>query len=206
MNTWSVHGSVSPVASNSAFTSVAASSTTAYPAAARTRRIDVLPDPGAPVRMKRFIVLLMNPARPAGNRQRGQTDATRAAPGPWPVFGRLHGMDGAELYGSNAADMWASLAPWSRVSPGPAAGLVVVDIAAQRATRLILRQPLAADTGQVGALVRRAAERGRVVVEDSFGGLALPAGGGITVHRFPIMIRPAAAIEPLPSLAPRGAG
>jgi GNAT superfamily N-acetyltransferase len=156
--------------------------------------------------MKRFIVLLTNPAPPpeitsaVGQVPHGQ----RLAPGA--CFGRLHRMGGAELYGGNTAEMWASLAPWSRVSSGPAAGLVVVDIPAQRATRVILRQPLAADSGQVGSLMRRAAERGRVVVEDSFGGLALPVGGGITVDRYPLMIRPPAAIEPLPSLDPRGAG
>src|SRR5215469_12164882 len=121
-----------------------------------------------------------------------------AAPGPWPVFGRLHGMGGAELYAGNTAEMWASLAPWSRVTSGAAPGVVVVDIPAQRATRLILRQPLASGAAQVGALMRRAAERGRVVVEDSFGGLALPAGDGLTVDRYPLMIRPPAAVEPLP--------
>jgi GNAT superfamily N-acetyltransferase len=54
--------------------------------------------------------------------------------------------------------------------------------------------------------MRRAAERGRVVVEDSFGELELPAGDGITVDRYPLMIRPPAADEPLPGLDPGGAG
>ena len=84
-------------------------------------------------------------------------------------------MGGAELYAGNTAEMWASLAPWTRVTSGPVPGLLVVDVPAQRATRVILRQPLAGGAGQVGALMRRAAERGRVVVEDSFDGLALPA-------------------------------
>ena len=107
-------------------------------------------------------------------------------------------MGGAELYAGNTAKMWASLAPWTRVTSGPVPGLLVVDVPAQRATRVILRQPLAGGAGQVGALMRRAAERGRVVVEDSFDGLALPAGDGITLDRFPLMIRPPAAVEPLP--------
>jgi hypothetical protein len=52
--------------------------------------------------------------------------------------------------------------------------MVVVDIPAQRATRVILRQPPATGAGRIGALLRRAAERGRVMVEDSsFGGLAV---------------------------------
>jgi hypothetical protein len=105
------------------------------------------------------------------------------------LFGRLHGMGGAELYAGNTAEMWASLAPWSRVTSGAAPGVVVVDIPAQRATRVILRQPLATGAAQIGALMRRAAKRGRVVVEDSFGSLALPAGEGMTVHRYPLMIR-----------------
>jgi GNAT superfamily N-acetyltransferase len=115
-------------------------------------------------------------------------------------------MGGAELYAGNTAAMWASLAPWSRVTSGAAPGLVVVDIPAQWATRVILRQPLAPGAGQIGTLMRRAAERGRVVVEDSFDGLALPAGNGITVGRFPLMIRPPAATEPLPGRDPGGAG
>ena len=122
------------------------------------------------------------------------------------MFGRLHGMGGAELYAGNTAEMWASLAPWSRVTAGAAPGLVVVDIPAQRATRVILRQPLATGTGQIGALMRRAAERGRVVVEDSFGGLALPTGNGVTVDRYPLMIRPPVAAEPLPGPESDGAG
>jgi hypothetical protein len=56
-----------------------------------------------------------------------------------------------------------------------------------------------------GALCDRAAERGRVVVEDSFGGLALPAGDGMTVDRYPLMIRPP-AVEPLPGPDPGGCG
>ena len=34
------------------------------------------------------------------------------------LFGRLHAMGGAELYADNTAEMWASLAPWSRVASG----------------------------------------------------------------------------------------
>jgi GNAT superfamily N-acetyltransferase len=112
-------------------------------------------------------------------------------------------MDGAELYAGNAAEMWAGLAPWSRVTSGADPGVVVVDIPAQRATRVILRQPLAAGAGRIGALMRRAAERGRVVVEDSFGSLALPAGDGLTVDRYPLMIRPP-AVGPLPGPDPGG--
>jgi ribosomal protein S18 acetylase RimI-like enzyme len=115
-------------------------------------------------------------------------------------------MGGAELYAGNTAEMWASLAPWSCVTSGAAPGLVVVDIPAQRATRVILRQPLTAGTGQISALMGRPAERGRVVVEDSFDSLALPAGDGVTVDRYPLMIRPPAAIEPLPGRDPGGAG
>ena len=67
-------------------------------------------------------------------------------------------MGGAELYAGNTAAMWASLAPWSRVTSGAAPGLLAVDIPAQRAARIILRQPLAAGAGQIGALMRRAAD------------------------------------------------
>ena len=66
-------------------------------------------------------------------------------------------MGGAELYADNTAEMWASLAPWSRVTSGAAPGVVVVDIPAQRATRVMLRQPLATRGAQIGALMRRAA-------------------------------------------------
>jgi len=57
-------------------------------------------------------------------------------------------MGGAELYAANAAEMWASLAPVRgdlRRSPG----MVVVEIPAQRATRVILWQPLATGAGQI---------------------------------------------------------
>jgi GNAT superfamily N-acetyltransferase len=37
------------------------------------------------------------------------------------------------------------------------------------------------------------------VVEDSFGGLALRAGDGITVDRMPVMVRPADGTGPLPA-------
>ena len=73
------------------------------------------------------------------------------------LLGRLHGMGGAELYAGNTAAMWASLAPWSRVTSGAAPGLLAVDIPAQRATRVMLRQPLATRGAQIGALMRRAA-------------------------------------------------
>ena len=93
-------------------------------------------------------------------------------------------MGGAELYAGNTAEMWASLVPWTGVTAGVAPGLLVVDIPAQRATRVMLRQPCAADRGQISALMRQAGEHGRVVVEDSFGDLALPAEDGITVDRY----------------------
>jgi len=85
--------------------------------------------------------------------------------------------------------------------------LLVVDIPAQRATRVMLRQPRAADRGQISALMRQAGEHGRVVVEDSFGDLSLPAEDGITVDRYPLMIRAPAAIEPPPGgTQPAGTG
>jgi GNAT superfamily N-acetyltransferase len=104
-------------------------------------------------------------------------------------------MGGAQLYASNTAHLWASLEPWSRVASGTTAELLVVDIPAQRASRIILRRPRAADPGQIAALMRQAGERGRVVVEDSFGDLALPAGDGIVVDRYPLMIRPPGPAE-----------
>jgi hypothetical protein len=68
-------------------------------------------------------------------------------------------MGGAELYADNTAHAWASLAPWSRVASGAAAEVVVVDIPAQRATRVMLRQLLAIGAAQIGALMRRAGNR-----------------------------------------------
>jgi hypothetical protein len=62
---------------------------------------------------------------------------------------------GAELYAGNTAGMWASLAPWSQVASGTAQGLLIVDIPVQRATRVIVRQPLAADPGPIGACCGR---------------------------------------------------
>ena len=80
-------------------------------------------------------------------------------------------MGGAELYADNTAEMWASLTPWSRVASGAAPEVVVVEIPAQRATRVILRQPLAIEAAQIGALMRRAAERGRAVGEPLYSSL-----------------------------------
>jgi len=87
-------------------------------------------------------------------------------------------MGGAELYSGNTAEMWASLAPWSRVTSGAAPGVLIVDIPAQRSTRVILRQPVASGAGQIGALMRRAARRGRVVVEGSCARRSLPTLSG----------------------------
>jgi GNAT superfamily N-acetyltransferase len=98
------------------------------------------------------------------------------------------------MYARNAAAMWASRAPWSRVVPGLLPGASVVEVPAQSATRVILRRPFAADPGQVSALMASAGQRGRVVVEDSFGALVLPGGDGITVDRMPVMVRAAGGI------------
>jgi GNAT superfamily N-acetyltransferase len=106
-------------------------------------------------------------------------------------------MGGAEMYARNAAAMWESRAPWSRVVPGQLPGASVVEVPAQSATRVILRRPSAADPGPIGALMAQAGERGRVVVEDSFGALVLPAAGDITVDRMPVMVRPADGTGPL---------
>jgi GNAT superfamily N-acetyltransferase len=103
------------------------------------------------------------------------------------------------MYARNAAAMWESRAPWSRVVPGVLPGASVVEIPAQPATRVILRRPLAADPGPIGALMAQAGERGRVVVEDSFGALARPAGDGITVDRMPVMVRSAGGVGALPA-------
>lgn len=105
-------------------------------------------------------------------------------------------MDGAELYAANAVAMWASLVPWSRVLPGTPPGVAVVDIPAQRAGRILLRHSGAAGPGQIGALARAAAGRGRVVIEDSFGDPVLPLDGPVTVERMPLMLRPAGGIAP----------
>jgi len=53
-----------------------------------------------------------SPARSSTRR----TAALASVPG----FGGLHGMGGAELYAGNTAEMWASLVPWTRVTPGVA--------------------------------------------------------------------------------------
>lgn len=110
-------------------------------------------------------------------------------------FGRLRAVDGAELYAANAAAMWASLAPWSRPVPGTPAGVAVIDLPAQRAGRILPRWPGAAGPGQMGALVAAARQRGRLVVEDSFGDLVLPAAADVTVDRMPLMLRAAGAVE-----------
>lgn len=99
-------------------------------------------------------------------------------------------MGGAELYAGNAAAMWASLAPWSRPVPGTPPGVAVIDLPAQRAGRILLRWPGAAGAGELGALIAAARQRGRVVVEDSFGDLVLPTAGDVTVQRMPLMLRP----------------
>jgi GNAT superfamily N-acetyltransferase len=103
---------------------------------------------------------------------------------------------GAQIYAHNAAAMWASLEPWSRVVPGTPPRLLAIEIAAQRATRVILLAASAAGPGQIGALLASAAGRGRVVVEDSFGELTLPAGDGVTVQRMPVMVRAAGGSGP----------
>jgi GNAT superfamily N-acetyltransferase len=105
-------------------------------------------------------------------------------------------VEGAELYADNAAAMWLSLAPWSRPVPGTAPGVAAVDLPAQRGGRIILRWRGAAGSKQPAALVREVGLHGRVVVEDSFGELALRRGGGArdgggTVDRMPLMLRPA---------------
>ncbi len=111
-------------------------------------------------------------------------------------------MDGAELYAGNAAAMWASLAPLARLVPGTPPGVAVFDIPAQQAGRVILRWPGAGGPGQLGALMTAAGRRSRLVVEDSFGDLALPLGGNVAVDRMPLMLRPAG--DPAP--AGNGAG
>jgi GNAT superfamily N-acetyltransferase len=105
-------------------------------------------------------------------------------------------VEGAELYAENAAAMWVSLAPLSRPVPGTAPGVTAVDLPAQRGGRVILRWRGAAGSRQPVALARSVGLRGRVVVEDSFGDLALPRhggskDGGVTVDRMPLMLRPA---------------
>jgi GNAT superfamily N-acetyltransferase len=105
------------------------------------------------------------------------------------------------MYARNAAAMWESRAPWSRVVPGMPPGLSVVEVPAQSATRAILRWPFAADPGQVAALMAEAGARGRVVVEDSFGELTLPAADGVTVDRMPVMVR-AAGVLSTPAAGP----
>lgn len=105
-------------------------------------------------------------------------------------------MDGAELYASNAVAMWAGLAPVARLVPGTPPGVAVIDIPLQRATRFILRHPGAAGPAQIGPLVAAAARHGRVVVEDSFGGLALRTAGDVAVDRMPLMLRAAGDLPP----------
>jgi GNAT superfamily N-acetyltransferase len=109
-------------------------------------------------------------------------------------------VDGAKLYASNAVAMWAALAPVSRLVPGTPSGVAVIDLPAWRSTRFILRRAGVAGTGQLGALVVAASQRGRVVVEDSFGDLVLPIAGEVRADRMPLMLR--AAGHP----APRGSG
>src|SRR5579863_10548644 len=66
MKAGSVHGVATPRACHRAITSVAASSTTPNPSSSSWRRIAVLPEPGVPVRMKRFIGCL-SPRSSFGN-------------------------------------------------------------------------------------------------------------------------------------------
>src|SRR4249920_1477805 len=112
------------------------------------------------------------------------------------VFGRLHPVGGAELYARNAAKMWASLAPWSRKVSGTLPGVSAIEIPAQPAIRVILRRPFTGDPGQIRALVAWGGERGRVVVEDSFGELMLPNGDDLTVDRMPVMVKAADGAGP----------
>ena len=97
--------------------------------------------------------------------------------------------------------MWVSLSPWSRPVPNTAPGVVAVDLPAQRGGRIILRWRGAAGSRQPTDLVRATGLCGRVVVEDSFGGLALrrhrsAKQGGITVDRMPVMLRAAGGGPP----------
>jgi len=87
--------------------------------------------------------------------------------------------------------MWASMAPWSRTVTSTLPEVSVIEIPAQPAIRVILQRPLTADPGPIAALVAWGGERGRVVVEDSFGELVLPAGGELTVDRMPVMVKSA---------------
>jgi GNAT superfamily N-acetyltransferase len=110
-------------------------------------------------------------------------------------------VDGTELYAGNAAAMWASLAPWSRLRPGTAPGVAAIEIPPQRAGRVILRWRGAAAARQPGALVTAVGLHGRVVVEDSFGDLVPPRdravrNEGVTVDRMPLMLRPAGGVAP----------
>jgi len=104
-------------------------------------------------------------------------------------------VNGAQLYAGNTVAMWASLAPLTRLAPGTA-GVSVIDIPGQQTTRIILRRRCAAGPGQLGGLLAAASQRGRVVVEDSFGDLMLPPAGEVTVDRMPLMLRAAADLRP----------
>jgi len=117
MKIGSVHGSASSAASRAAITSVAASSTTGYPVAARTRSIEVLPAPGAPVRMNRF----MGRGHPGSAGHQGHPTAAapdrcradRRADAP----GAERGRAGRALY-STLGFRTVTEAAWYR-SPGP---------------------------------------------------------------------------------------
>jgi len=110
-----------------------------------------------------------------------------------------HAITDPGLYASNAAAMWASMAPWSRPAPAAPAGLSIIHLPAQPATRVILRRAFTADPGHLGPLLNR---RERVVVEDSFGELNLQADGDVTVSRMPVMIKSPGSVQ-APSPAPR---
>jgi GNAT superfamily N-acetyltransferase len=110
-------------------------------------------------------------------------------------------VSGPRVYARNAAAMWASMAPWSRVRPGTPAGLSVIEVPGHRTTRVIVGEPGAADHGLVDALLSGREAGGRVVVEDCFGQLDFPARDDVAADRLPVMLRAAA---PVPQFGPPG--
>lgn len=97
--------------------------------------------------------------------------------------------------------MWASMAPWSRVAPDTPPGLSIIRVPSQTLTRVILQQALTADPGHLGPLLAKDAQRGRVVIEDSFGELGMPRTDEATVWRMPVMVKPAGSL-PAPAGRP----
>lgn len=93
-------------------------------------------------------------------------------------------------YVCNTLAMWSSLEPWAAVTPGSTPGWSVVSVPAQATTRIIAGWPQPADPGPIAALLAAHRGPGRLVIEDPAGGLPLPSGGGITVDRYPLMVRP----------------